>query len=225
MSQPSQIPPLPSPTPRFDQPGPPEWRTVPAHVIEQMVDLVAPVFQPTVPRPGPALRVQMRPLSFLPEGMRLFAFMQTDTIPPVTRFALIRRSLVIPLDGTRTAFEELDRRELLNLNAETVPEYVACVLDFLWAPAGRFRIVQSILDIPAALALSADEQAEIAANLAPVSPAQGTEEDGWQMMAIVQNEDALFGVRILVTPDGAIALTDEKYLMSDVPVEDANLTF
>lgn len=199
--------------PWFDGP----WREVPSHRIAVIAAAATVGEADGWDRlPSPIERMRALPLDCYPEW---------SLVEALTRFSAnadgVFRALLGPggcrrLDGSSAVLHAMNPKHLsAGLSAEAAAQYLLLFSSAVRGEEGRFRIVTSTAQLQKAEGQTL-RKFRPKVDIGPLEP-QPTE-DGFSMTACVIYGAALFRSEFIVTPSGAVEMTNDDLLVPDLPV-------
>ncbi|MEA1938294.1 MAG: hypothetical protein U9N14_04305 [Pseudomonadota bacterium] len=176
---------------------------------------VNPHFEP-IPMSEETTVLRSRSLPFYAD-MKLYAFTDYSTVPPVTKYALYRPGEVHVINWTNGPIYDVNECAPVQLTKENVADYARFFFSMVRGQHGRFRVVEQMNDVP----FLEDPSDEISGNIAEmIHPIFHEAPDGksaFVLNATFLFQDALFSSKVGVNKDGSINLYDETLLLEDLP--------
>lgn len=123
---------------------------------------------------------------------------------------------VFVLDGSPVPLREVNRREGLQLTAETVIPYLGFFFDSVRGSGDGFRLVGRMDDVP--FHADADDEArrQVADRLVPLTLV-GTTPNGFALDGTMLFQTGLYSARFVVSAEGEVTTMGEKLLVEKVP--------
>lgn len=136
--------------------------------------------------------------------------------PNVTKSYVCTQSDVFALDGSKEAIEEVNAKETLDLNDGTIIPYVTFFLNSLATPDGKFKLINTVSDIPFETAIDAETVRNLSILIKkPVFEKKG---EGFSIEASILYAATLYQATISVSKDGNVDINDEQPVYSDLPI-------
>lgn len=125
------------------------------------------------------------------------------------------------LGGESNPMHEVNELEALVLSNDQVSAYVRFFLFFLRGDEGAFALIESKEDLqlesPEGTGASGEDQADVQARLdelreqvTPLSTPEPDGQGGWALSATMVYDNSLFGVELIVAPDGTVEMADDQ---------------
>ena len=187
--------------------------------IATILDALNPKFDGTIFDPVETT-ILTQDISFYP-GYRLLDIADHAQMPPLRRYVLYKSADEFQiLDFTNGPIYTLNLKLPINLNADTVIDYVRFFFSYVRGRHGRFIITEGVDDINWKDDPPPTARKAIGKMLMPVSLEEETKDGNYQMKACMVFKDSLFKSTIQCDSKGYVALSDEELLVEDIPVLD-----
>jgi hypothetical protein len=164
--------------------------------------------------------VRSEELSFYRNAKRVEIFIPYS-LPPITYEFILTPDGLKKLDGTREAFNEINRNAGLELNDDTIVPYVKFVLSRLSGEDDSFKLIETRHDVVFTDNISFFTFLFLLLRLFKVNFTFTNNE--YSITAPVLYDNHLYRAEIRVTEAGEIDITGEKLLLKGVPTRDIYL--
>ncbi|MDY0029673.1 MAG: hypothetical protein RBR86_06995 [Pseudobdellovibrionaceae bacterium] len=164
--------------------------------------------------------IMSRDLPFYP-GYKFYDMADHSHMPPSRRFVLMKDDKIIVLDFTNTPIYTLNNDLPIQLNRNTVKDYVRFFFTFVRGRHGRFIIVESVDDIAWREEPPPAARKSISKLIKEIAFHSSDNGDGsFFLQAQMMFRDSLFQADVTVKPDGLVQLSNESLLIEDMPILD-----
>ncbi len=160
-------------------------------------------------------------LSFYP-GYDFLDIADYQTIPHFKKRAIYKPGNVHVLDWSPETLRRLNETIPVQLDDANITDYVRFYYGHVRGPDGRFKIIETIDDMPWAEDPPPAARKAVGKILSPLRLA-GKERDLFRVEGAMMFRDALYGFAALVSPDGAMTITAQNLLLDSLPVADDTL--
>lgn len=159
-------------------------------------------------------------LDFYP-GHKLLDLADYSVSPEKRRYVVYKDSdNIVPMNWTNEPIYRLNEIVPVQLNEDTIADYVRFFFMYVRGKKGKFQIVENIDDIPWHDDPPPNARKSLSEMVKPVS-FEGKNEDGdFELIVRIVFKNALFKSKVIVSPDGFVSLSDEELLIDDMPVSD-----
>ncbi len=164
--------------------------------------------------------VMVHQLSFY-EGYFLTELCAHDKNPPLIRYAICNdRGEVHVLNWMNETIFKLNKIVPIQLNDDTVMDYIRFFFDHVRGPHGRFLIIDTVDDIDWREEPAPAGRKALGKLIEPMHLLKKEKEGGWVFKTTIVFKDSLFVAEAHVKPDGHISMNNEELLVEDIPVAD-----
>ena len=189
--------------------------------VEELLERTRKSFEGATFNPDNTV-VMSRDLPFYP-GYKFYDLADHTNMPPARRFFLAKDGdpEVVLLDFTNMPIYTLNGKVPVQLNRDTVKDYVRFFFTFVRGRHGRFIIVETVDDISWREEPPPAARKSISKLIQPIAFHAADKGDGaFYTQAQMMFRDSLFQADVMVKPDGLVQLSNEVLLIEDMPVLD-----
>jgi SpoVK/Ycf46/Vps4 family AAA+-type ATPase len=154
-------------------------------------------------------------LSFYP-GFRLYGLPNGKGTSCL--FGLWKPGTFRALDGTSDPIHETNDEEHIQLSADNVCAYAIFFCEFVYGPEGRFRVIETIEDVPWLPTASEATKSALAEKVGPVVCTGKTSDGNYMLKVQMLYAGTLFKTSLEVAPNGMVNMSDDEPLLADLPV-------
>jgi hypothetical protein len=158
-------------------------------------------------------------LSFY-SGYRLLDISDYSGMPASHRYVVYSPKNPVVLNFTNAPIYKLNADVPLQLNDETISDYVRFFFSFVRGKHGRFRIAESIDDISWKEDPPPAARKAIGKMVMPITMVKKDDKGAYHLQGTLMFKDSLFKSNITVLNNGVVNLVDEELLIEDMPVLD-----
>lgn len=153
-------------------------------------------------------------------GLRYLDIADYACVPPMHRFVIEGPDKAVILNWSNEPIYQLNQSHPLELNEETVCDYVRFFFSHVRGKNGRFLIVESIDDIRWKEDPPPTARKSIGKMLLPLTMTPKATDGSYTLPVTVMFKDSLFQCNVQVLADGTINMDNEELLIEDMPVLD-----
>lgn len=193
------------------------WQKMSQDESRRITEAVNPSIEP-VPFEAEQTMVRVQPLSFYID-YKLYELTDFSAVPAAKKYALYAPGKTpYVLSWTNQAIYDANAVAPVQLNAQTVADYVRFFFHYVRGRHGRFLVVETVDDIKWQNDPPPQGRKAMAEILSPVTLTGQDADGGYDLTAFMVFKDALFKTSINVTHDGTVSLSNEELKVEGLPV-------
>jgi hypothetical protein len=154
------------------------------------------------------------------KGYQLLDIADNTVMPAIKRYALYSLENFVVLDFTNKPIYKLNQQAPLQLNPDTVSDYVRFFFSFVRGKHGRFLIVENVDDIHWKDEPPPNARKAISKMVVPVAILEEAKNGDFALESTMVFKGALFKTNIAVQKNGTVTIKNEELLVEDMPVLD-----